>query len=332
MKLTWYEDKLLHLTNATDYATNFFNVPVVAYNGDKDAQKQAADVMAASMEKEGLALSRVTGTEYRSRLYAGSHRSNRRNDGCHRAERAGPVSARGALHHLDLEYNRMRWVVVDGLEKHWEQARVNAELEGDHKVKATTSNISAFSFVMEPGAGMLNPAAKTNVVLDGQTIAVPGASTNGSWTAHFRKTDEMGIAGADSNALNKRHDLQGPIDDAYMDSFLMVRPTGAPMNEMVGKWAKSEMDHAVKLWRTQMRGDAPVKDDSVVTDADIAANNLVLMGRSTEQSGTGTNRGSIADSMDGRRCGPGDAAICGCDECAGDDLSEPAEPEKVCGD
>ena len=61
IKLTWFEDKLLHLTNATDYAANFFNVPVVAYNGDKDAQKQAADIMASNMAAEGLTLSRVIG-------------------------------------------------------------------------------------------------------------------------------------------------------------------------------------------------------------------------------------------------------------------------------
>ena len=45
IQLTWFEDKLQHLTNATDYAANFFNVPVIAYNGDMDAQKQAADIM-----------------------------------------------------------------------------------------------------------------------------------------------------------------------------------------------------------------------------------------------------------------------------------------------
>jgi hypothetical protein len=63
-----------------------------------------------------------------------------------------------------------------------------------------------------------------------------------------------------------------------MDSFLNVRPTGAPINETVGKWTQSEQEHAAKLWRTQMRGDAPVKDDTAITDADIAANNLVLWG------------------------------------------------------
>jgi poly(3-hydroxybutyrate) depolymerase len=48
---TWWESKLYHLTNATDYAANFFELPIVAYNGDQDPQRQAADVMARNMEE-----------------------------------------------------------------------------------------------------------------------------------------------------------------------------------------------------------------------------------------------------------------------------------------
>jgi hypothetical protein len=178
-----------------------------------------------------------------------------------------------------LKFNRMRWVVVDGLEKHWERARITATMEGDHTVKATTSGITALSFDMGQGSPLLNPAMKATVVLDGQSITVPGALTDGSWLAHFRKTGtKWTVAGDDSKSLTKRHDMQGPIDDAFMGSFLNVRPTGTPMNEAVGKWTQSEQDHAAKLWRTQMRGDAPTKDDTAITDADIAANNLVLWG------------------------------------------------------
>jgi len=80
--------------------------------------------------------------------------------------------------------------------------------------------------------------------------------------------------------LRKTHGLQGPIDDAFMDSFIMVRPTGRAMNEKTGAWAVSEMNHAIDHWRRQFRGDAPVKDDSKVTDEDIADNNLILWGDS----------------------------------------------------
>ena len=278
-KLTWYEEKLLHLTNATDYAVNFFNVPVVAYNGDKDAQKQAADAMEANMKEEGLTLSRVTGLNIgHAYTPAAIVQLDRMMDA---------LAAKGRVEYprevrfttWTLKFNRMRWVVVDGLDKHWERARVTASIEGDHTVKATTSGVSAVSFEMGPGAELLNPAMKATVVLDGQSLTAPGALTDGSWSAHFRRSGgKWSIAEDDAKALRKRHDLQGPIDDAFMGSFLMVRPTGTPMNEVVGKWAASEEDHAMKLWRTQMRGDAPVKDDSAVTDADIAANNLVLWG------------------------------------------------------
>ncbi|MDE3196236.1 MAG: prolyl oligopeptidase family serine peptidase [Acidobacteriota bacterium] len=278
-KLTWYEEKLLHLTNATDYAVNFFNVPVVAYNGDKDAQKQAADVMETSMKEEGLTLSRVTGLNIgHAYTPAAIVELDRMMDA---------LAAKGRVEYprevrfttWTLKFNRMRWVVVDGLEKHWERGRVTASIEGDHTVRAATSGVTAVSFEMGPGAELLNPGMRATVVLDGQALTAPGALTDGSWSAHFRRTaGKWAVAEDDTAVLRKRHDLQGPIDDAFMGSFLMVRPTGHPLNEAVGKWAASEEDHAMKLWRTQMRGDAPVKDDSAVTDADIAANNLVLWG------------------------------------------------------
>jgi hypothetical protein len=81
-----------------------------------------------------------------------------------------------------------------------------------------------------------------------------------------------------SNALRKRHGLQGPIDDAFMDSFLFVRPTGQPLNALVGNWASNELAHAVEHWRRHYRGDAPIKDDTAITEEDIARNHLVLWG------------------------------------------------------
>jgi hypothetical protein len=80
------------------------------------------------------------------------------------------------------------------------------------------------------------------------------------------------------DGLRKRHGLQGPIDDAFLDSFIFVRPTGKARHDAVGKWAAGELDRATREWRRQMRGDARVKDDSAVTSEDIAGANLVLWG------------------------------------------------------
>ena len=38
-----YQEKCLRIYDAVDYAENAFNIPMVAYSGENDAQKKAAD-------------------------------------------------------------------------------------------------------------------------------------------------------------------------------------------------------------------------------------------------------------------------------------------------
>ena len=63
-----------------------------------------------------------------------------------------------------------------------------------------------------------------------------------------------------------------------MDSFVVVRPTGKPMNEKIGKWVESEIARATNQWRSQFRGEARVKNDSDISEQDIASGNLILWG------------------------------------------------------
>src|SRR5205823_2775777 len=100
------------------------------------------------------------------------------------------------------------------------------------------------------------------------------------WSVHFRKSNGhwSSVPSADAGTLAKRHDLQGPIDDAFMESFMIVRPTGTPQDPGVSRWVDAELQHAITEWRRQFRGEARIKNDNDVTDADIAAHNLALWG------------------------------------------------------
>jgi len=40
-----------------------------------------------------------------------------------------------------------------------------------------------------------------------------------------------------ASGLHKTHALQGPIDDAFIDPFLLVRPTGTPWSDEVNQQA-----------------------------------------------------------------------------------------------
>jgi hypothetical protein len=61
LKPTWYEQKLWHLYDCTDWAANLYHCPTVAYSGGNDKQKQAADIMATAMAKVGMELVHIIG-------------------------------------------------------------------------------------------------------------------------------------------------------------------------------------------------------------------------------------------------------------------------------
>jgi hypothetical protein len=170
-------------------------------------------------------------------------------------------------------------VTIDGLEKHWQQAIIKAELL-DRGATVDTRNVSAFTLSIGPGDCPLPADGPVGVKIDGQEgVKAAPVHSDRSWVAHFRKVGgKWQSANSPEGTLRKRHGLQGPLDDAFMDSFLMVRPTGKPLNDKVAAWVKGEMAHAVSHWRKQFRGEARVKDDSAVPEADVAEHNLILWG------------------------------------------------------
>jgi len=65
----------------------------------------------------------------------------------------------------------MKWVTVDALNKHWERARLDAEISDNHTVTVTSANVAAFSLDMGAGGCTLDPTGKPDVVIDGQHVA-----------------------------------------------------------------------------------------------------------------------------------------------------------------
>ena len=279
---TWYEQKLWHLYDATDYALNFFNCPTVAYSGEIDSQKQAADLMARALAAEHIEMVHIigpkTGHSYHPEAKA---EINRRID-LIVARGRNPAPEQVRFTTWTLRYNQMYWVTVDGLQQHWERARVEAQLfPRDHRVQVSTRNVSAFTLSMRPGDCPLDVTVAPQVEIDGQLLKAPAVLSDRSWTARFHRLGPgqgWGVGGAEEPALRKQHGLQGPIDDAFMDRFLMVRPTGQPLNDRLGWWVTAELAHATNHWRQQFRGDALVKNDDDISEADIAESNLILWG------------------------------------------------------
>jgi hypothetical protein len=178
-----------------------------------------------------------------------------------------------------LRYNAAPEITVARLEQHWQRADVHLKLFPDHSVAVRTTNVAELWLDL-PNRGVDN----SQLTIDGQTIerSGPGNSLGVVLFPRLAK-DSVGrwsqiVEPDKTGKLAKVHGLQGPIDDAFMDSFLMVRPTGTAFSGKTGRWIAAQMEKATNEWRGQFRGDARVKDDSQITDEDIATHNLVLWG------------------------------------------------------
>ena len=279
---TWFEQKLWHLYDCTDYAYNLKNTPTVAYSGEIDSQRQAANMMASALLKEGIDMVHIIGPKTAHSYEPNAKKEvNRRMDAIMEIGR-NPMPLQVFLTTWTLRYNKMRWLTLDSLGKHWDRARVEATIHPETgTISITTSNVNALSLEFGPGECPLPIGTIPTLQINGKLIRGASIASDRSWTIHVA-TDgsKWSLAAVDISAtsLAKVHGLQGPIDDAFMDSFIFVKPTSEALNAKVGDWVSKELDHAIVHWRRHMRGEARVTTDAEVTDAMIADSNLVLFG------------------------------------------------------
>ncbi len=304
LKPTPWEQTLWNLYDCDKWALNLTHCPTIAYSGENDSQKQAADVMEKALAENGIRLRHVIGKGMGHKYDAESRLTV--SDSLREIEKTSLVGqpTTVTLRTCTLRYNRMHWLTVEELDYHWQFAVVRASLElvgANRKLSASGShtphyvlsfngrNARKISISMPPGT-FRNDELTTNIQvhqipddsgsLGYRSIAnVPGPYSDGSWQIQIsRKNDDEWVIDNELPGIVKRHNLQGPIDDAFMDSFVFVRPTGTAANEAVGNWADAELTRAIEHWRRHFRGDARVVNDVDLTDEMIQSSNIVLWG------------------------------------------------------
>lgn len=276
VKPTAWEQSLWHLYDATDYAANLTNLPTVAYSGEDDSQKQAADMMAKAMSAERLELVHLIGPKTKHSYHAATKKDIDARIDALAAKGKDPMPERVRFTTWTLRYPESHWLQIDGMGEHWKRARVDGAIDrGDTAaVRVTTENVTALTLKFPKGklGGLERP-----VVIDGTELT---SRLNGR-PVYFRKAGtkwEIAAALPARDGSAKVHGLQGPIDDAFMDKFVFVRPTRPPLNDKVGAWVTSEFERALAMWRQVFRGDAVVKDVNELQPEDITGSNLILWG------------------------------------------------------
>jgi predicted esterase len=251
----WYEEKLWGLYDVPDYRRNLLNVPVIAYSGEDDKQKAAADIMEAELAAEGYKIPHFIGPKMGHKYHPEVLVDVQKKIADAVAKGRDEFPAKVSLQTKTLRYHRMHWVSILRLKKHWEDSRLDVE-RTDANVTVSTRNVVIFRLEIPRSAGErgVKFAAGTKLIVDGQGLIVPRDSTvltvglvdDGKWSLDFSSKSLEG--------LHKTPGLQGPIDDGFMSEFCYFIPKFGISDGPVDRWVEFERLHAVVRWEELMRG------------------------------------------------------------------------------
>ncbi|WP_372724641.1 prolyl oligopeptidase family serine peptidase [Novipirellula sp.] len=291
---TWYETKLWQLYDCTGYAANLFNLSTIAYSGELDIQKQAADIMEQAMGDQGLKLTHLIGPQTKHAIHPDSLTTieSKLANLADRGRDRAPTTVDFTTY--TLRYNRSFWLTINELTEHWKRATVHATLSApENTIHLTVDGVGGLQLDLAAGDAPFNlrqpvqievvdfsPNNDSETSANRQILVGPRPESDRSWQCQiYRDGDQWKIGSRPTpHNIAKRHGLQGPIDDAFMDRFIIIAPSGKGLHPETDAWAKSELDHLVREWRRQFRGDAIVKQDTEISDKDIATSHLIVFG------------------------------------------------------
>jgi hypothetical protein len=266
----------VHIYDALEYAVNASNVPIVGYGGEDDPQLRASVAIREELEREGykfypmgprpgyLRALFLVGPKTAHRWHPESKKEAEDFVGRHQSPGILELSKLRFVTYTE-RYNRCFELSIDQLERQYERAEVTLgpnERDPDDEM-CQTRNVARLTRRGAP--------SKITFTIDGQTFPM-------TYQGSFERVDGRWRRAQSVAGFMKSHGLQGPIDDAFMDSFICVRPSGRTGPSHVNDFALQQLDRFAREFPRWMRGDVRIKSDRDLTPADIEANHIVVFG------------------------------------------------------
>lgn len=273
-------EEMLTIYDAVNYASNAFNVPIVAYSGEIDKQRQAA----VNIEER---LKTLKLSEHMTHFVAPGLEHKFPPDWVKKVEgklqefvgvgKENPLMPKAVnFTTFTLAQADCNWVKIFGLEQHYKEANVTGTWDGK-TFNVTTKNVRKLRLTNHHFDG--ETAFPNEVTIDGKAISTLKLKVTPA--AEFEKTPNGWVLWDSNNqakAIEKKPHRQGPIDDAFMDRFVCVVGTGTPLNPKMHAAAMEQLERFKKEWRQWMRGELLVIKDTEVTPELMRDKNLVLFG------------------------------------------------------
>lgn len=272
-------DETLRIYDAVGYAMNLSDVPFITYGGEVDPQLLASQVMQEEAKLAGSPLEMIIGPMMGHKFDPESEKTFQAFLAKHNKAGRSLPGERTELRFATwtLKYNQCDWLTIEEQAEPYERSVVESKLDGE-TLKLETLNVAALSV----DRGIAN-----EIAIDGSDPVDLNAAGAGRLPDVLFVKGEKGWEALDyddslefqSNpGLRKRHNLQGPIDDAFMERFVCVRGTGTPWSPEHQKWADGTLARHEREFDKWMRAQVRVVADKNLSETDIEDSNLILFG------------------------------------------------------
>jgi hypothetical protein len=271
-----YQEKCLRIYDAIDYAENVRMIPIVAYSGGNDPQKLAADNVESFLQEWKIAgMTHLVAPGVGHTMPAEWFKKANALWSEHAAKGRPTYPKKLSFVTCSLKYDRCDWVMMLGMEKHYEPASVNAEYS-EKEIRVTARNVRALMLTLPTLRDQ-----QVNVSINGEKFQAEAQfgdlcliHETGRWRATgFGQVVTDWLAKPQKNIW-----CTGPIDDAFNRSFVCVIGSGDTYHPSTQKFVDAKLAAFKYDWGKHWRGELPTTGDYAVTPNDIMDKNLILFG------------------------------------------------------
>lgn len=263
---------LRDMLNPATYACNLLNVPVFCVHGAKDQVVPVghARSMTAKVKEAGGKV------EYREIASAGHGVGGSVHGERHKwimKQLRDPAPKVVRYKTARLRHRGAYWVSIERFREWLKFAEVRAEAKSRGRLFVETQNVANFTLHIDrsPASG----SRKLRVVVDEQEAYDGPKPASGK--LQLARAERGWQVGAPPSGLVKKAGLEGPIEDVFLSSFLIVYGTIAE-SAKERQVAKAEAEAFVRDWQRLYTVPCRIKADHEVTEDDIRAHSLVLYG------------------------------------------------------
>ena len=273
-----FQHLALRIYDSVDYTQNAFNVPICTYGGENDAQLVASTEIVDAAKKLGIDIKMVIGKGVGHKF---TPKGFREFMDFHLAQSKTGRPRFPGRRNIDfftqtLKYNRCEWLTIEEMERMYEPARVQGRVDQDGLLHLKTQNVAALQLARDVSDYVVidGTKLKLNSAAQGLLPGVYYVKGNKEW---YGLTYDESREFPNNRDLRKRHNMQGPIDDAFMEAFVCVRGTGEPWSQNQQAWANWTLERFGREYDKWLRSRVPVADD-IDVDPFKLNKNLILFG------------------------------------------------------